>query len=416
MEMQLNKDKIRYFYKQIIEYYEPQIKESYWGNENDLAELVEQSEKSSAGDDNVSITCKNGQEIKFPRLLFDFLFKGNIDCTFGHQIGQRYENGDYIFIELIESPIVAINKNIEKFGVFPITRDINEGIESCFFIKSREQGENYDYPNEIIPFFVSQMRSRLKIFRDTLPPYVIDHFEPIKYVLKIKRGQENLLIKLLYKLSNHLGVIENKSKEIGYIAVQQDINNLLDGNGNFIISNDFIEEADMLRYYISALNNPDITYQFLDLYHILEACFYKYFYSYVKNLNGSISEKDLYKRIKDYATEQMMLSLVLKECKNNFTVIYSKLRDLTNLKGFFKAIGKDINIGNWDPGKEDDFSIKLSDIIYALRNSITHSKDVESHIDQIKDDIVLKNALKEINKIMMFDINKIVLERSINKW
>ena len=229
MRDQLNKDKIKDFYKQIIECYEPQIKESYWKNEVEFSESFEQGDKSANEEDNVNMTFKNGQEIKFSRLLFDFLFKGDIACTFGHQIGQRYEYGDYIFMELIESPIVAINKNIEKFGVFPITKDENGNIESCFFIKSAKQGENYDYSNEIMPFFVSQMRDRLKIFRDTLPSYFSDHFEPMKYILRIKKGQENLLIKLLYKLGVNLGTIENGLLENHHkISIQQEILSIID--------------------------------------------------------------------------------------------------------------------------------------------------------------------------------------------
>lgn len=200
MNGKLNKIKIENFYQQIIKSYKDVIKELYWGSKDIFTDLIKQADKSSNGEDNIIIVCKNGGEIELSRLLFDFLFKGKNHCEFNYSIGRRYKYEDYTFIELIESPIVSIKWKMEKSGVFPITKDENGNTGSCFFIKSEKYSENYDYPKEIIPFFISQMKNRLKTFEDELPSSFIDHFEPQKYILKIKGCEDNLLIKLLYKL------------------------------------------------------------------------------------------------------------------------------------------------------------------------------------------------------------------------
>lgn len=418
MGNQLNKDKIKDFYKQIIGCYEPQIRKSCWGNEDDFVELAEQEDKSAAGEDNVNIICKNGQEIKFPRLLFDFLFKGDSCCTFEHQIGQRYEYGDYIFMELIESPIVTINKKIEKSGVFPVTRDENGSIESCFFIKSWREGENYDYSTEIIPFFVSQMRGRLKIFRDTPPPYFSDHFEPMKYILRIKRGQENLLVKLLYKLGTNLGIIENGVLEDQKISIQQEIRSIIDDENNVNLTNEPEENLNSLNFYLSAIRNPNPYYRFLDAYHTLESLFYKHFYNYVKKLNDSMTKDELYKKIKDHLNEKQILKLVLVDYLDNQSIeniknslVKIKIQELVNI------IRKDYNI-NWDKWPVNDaekFASNLSELIYTFRNAIAHSRESDRHIEKIEESPNLISDFIDLTNTIL-NIAKHVVEKNIEKW
>lgn len=418
IEKKLIKDKIKHFHQQIIECYESQIKESYWGNEDDFIDLVEQGDKS-AEEDSVNITCKNGQEIKFPRLLFDFLFKEDIVCTFGHPIGQRYEYGDYIFMELIESPIVTINKSIEKSGVFPITRDEKGNIESCFFIKSWKQGENYDYSNEIIPFFVSQMRVRLKTFRDTLPSYFIDHFEPIKYVLKIKRGQENLLIKLLYKLGANLGIIENGVMEDQKISIQQEIRSIIDDENNVNLTNEPEENLNSLNFYLSAIRNTNPYYRFLDAYHALESLFYKHFYNYVKKLDDSMTKDELYNKIKGHLNEQQMLKLVLVDCFDNQYFIESIKNSLIKIK--IQELGEvirkdyDVDCNKWPVNDAEKFASNLSDLIYTFRNAIAHSKESDRHIEKIEESPNLISDFIDLTNTIL-DIAKHVLEKNVKKW
>lgn len=419
MENILKEENIRQFYKQVIECYLPHIKESYWGVENDFLELIEEAEKTPE-EDTIHIYCKNGEEIILSSSLFDFLFKRNNYSVFDAPIGQRFEYEDYVYLELIESPFATINKKIEETGIFPISKDQNDNIESCFFIKADMSKEkNYDYPKEVLPFFVSQMKMRTKKIGDRLPSYFIEHFESMKYILKVKKTQNNSLIKLLYKLGINLGIIENLVEDENLsFEVEQEIKSKLDEEGNINITNDNDKNLDSLNFYISAIRNPNPYYRFLDAYHILEASFYKYFYNYVKNLNSNMNEKSFHDEIKKHTTEPNMLKLVLKDCLDDHSSVKNIKNNLINnvkTKKLANAIGKNYNIQDWSDTNIEEFVSKLSIFIYDFRNAIVHSKESDTHIEKIQE---TPNLISEFNKLanVVLNIAKLILEKNIERW
>jgi len=417
MSEKLNRSKIEHFYKQIIECYRPGIKKLYWGDKDEFADFVEQADKSSNETDNIIITCKNGEEIELSRLLFDFLFKGENHCVFNHAIGQRYKYENYIFVEFIESPMVTINREKEeKSGVFPIMRDENGDIGSCIFIKSEKDSKNYDYPEENIPFFVSQMQNRLKLFEDRLPSNFVDHFEPMKYILKIKDCEDNLLVKLLYKLGINLGIVENSILNNQKLFVQQDIKLILDTENNINLTNEYDENLNSLKFYTSAIRSPSAYYRFLDAYHILESFFYKYFYNYVKTLNSNMDKAQLYDNIKKHISERQMLKLVIENCLtlNDFQLIKNKLLQ-TRTQELASRIGKTWNIERWNVNNTEDFASELSDLIYTFRNAIVHSKESSRHIERIEESPSLIPDFTELTNILL-EIVKCVLEETIERW
>lgn len=419
LENNLNKDKIIHFYKEVIEFYKPQIKESYWGSKDDFIDLIEQVDELPLEQDNVKITCKNGQEINFPQTLFNFLFKGDSVCIFQHTIGQRYEYEGYIFIELIESPIVSIGRKSEKTGVFSITKDENGNIESCFFIKSEEQGKNYDYSYEILPFFVSQMKNRLKIFEDILPSYFPDHFEPMKYILKIKKEQTNLLIKLLYKLGANLGIVESGAFDDSQkIIVEQEIQTIIDNENNINLTNEYSENLDSLNFYISAIRNINPYYRFLDAYRILETFSYKYFYNYVRNLNNHMDKEKLYVEIREHTKDQQMLKLVLMNHFDNqhrMESIKNALMNIEKIGELAKSVKRNYNIGKWPTDNAEKFNSGLSDLICEFRNAIVHSKKSTRHIEKIKGSPNLITAFIDLTNIVL-KIAEYALNKNIEKW
>lgn len=416
MNGKLNKNKIENLYQQIIKSYKDAIKELYWGNKDEFADLVEQADKSDNGEDNVIITCKNGEEIKLSRLLFNFLFKGKNHCEFNYSIGRRYKYEDYIFIELVKSPIVTVNRKIEKSGVFPITKDENGNTGSCFFIKTEKYGENYDYPKEVIPFFISQIKDRLKTFEDKLPSSFIEHFEPQKYILKIKDCENNLLIKLLYKLGTNLGIVENNIWENQEISVQQEIQSILDNENNINLTNEPDENLDSLKFYTLAIRNPNPYYRFLDAYHILESFFYKYFYNYVKNLSNNIEKAKLYDDIKQHTSEQQMLKLVIEDCLpvQESRNIRSKLIKIRTQE-LADRLGKNYDIENWPVNDTRVFATKLSDLIYTFRNAIVHSKESSRYIEKIEESPNLILDFVKLTNILL-GIVKYVLEGNVDRW
>jgi len=420
--IKFNKVKIEKFYDEVVNSY-PEIKELYWGKFDDFAELIKNSMLEG---DSVIVTCKNSEKIKFSQPLFDFLFKGNNFCGFDSPVGKRFEyrdeDTDYIFIELIESPFVTIDKKIERSGIFPIPKNKeNDKIESCFFIKAENSEKDYyDYPEEIIPFFVSQMKGRfIRTFEDKLPSDFIAHFEPMKYVLKIKKDQENLLIKLLYKFGVHLGIVENdilKNNEIS-IKVAQEIENLLDENNNINFTNGPDDNLNLLKFYIAAITNPNPYYRFLDAYHIFESLFYKHFYNYVKNLNSNIKKEEIYNEIKNHVKEQQLLKLVLQNYLNDERLIREYKREIEDInpEKLSSAIGKNHNIREWSENNSEEFASKLSDFIYAFRNAIVHSQESNKHIEQVeKEKDLYKNFILLTNVIL--ELSRNVLEKNIIEW
>ena len=418
MNEKLNKNKIERFYQAIIKSYKPEkLKELYWGDGDEFNDLVKQADELGSKEDDVTITCKNGAEIELPRLLFDSLFRGEEYCVFNCPIGQRYKYKDYAFMELIESPIVNINTRIEKRGLFPITRDKSGNIKSCFFVKSEEgNGKDYDYPELIMPFFVSQMKDRLRTFEDMLPSCFINHFEPMKYVLKIKEEENNLLVKLLYKLGVNLGIVENNTLEKREISVQQEIQSILDNERNINLTNEYEENLDSLKFYISAIKNPNPYYRFLDAYHILESFFYKYFYNYVKNLRSNIDKAKLYNDIKQHTGEQQMLKLVIKNCFSleKFPETKASLISI-GTKALAERIGQNYSIEDWPVNNIEEFATKLSDLIYLFRNAIVHSTKSSRYIEKIEESPNLVSEFSNFTNILL-KIVKSILEANVSKW
>lgn len=416
MNGKLNKTKIENFYQQIIRSYQDAIKELYWGSKDIFTDLIEQAEKSSNGEDIIIIICKNSEEIELSQLLFDFLFKGANSCEFNHSIGRRYKYEDYIFIELVESPIVSIEWKIEKIGVFPITEDVNKNIGSCFFIKSEEYGENYDYPKEVIPFFVSQMKNRLKTSKGSLLSNFLDHFEPQRYILKVKECEDNLLTKLLYRLSINLGVVENSILQNQEISVQQEMQSILDSENNINITNEPGENLDSLNFYISVIRNPNRYYRFLDAYHILESFFYKYFYNYVKNLSNNIKKAKLYNDIKEHTSEKQMLKLVIEDClpMQEFRNIKNRLMKI-RIQELAGRVGKNYDIEKWPVNNTGVFATKLADLIYTFRNAIVHSKESGRYIEKIEESPNLIIDFVKLTNILL-EIVKCVLEGNVDRW
>lgn len=416
-DLPLNEEKIKHFYNKVICLYPSEFKELYWGKIDDFIYLIK---NFNLEEDSVTIECKNSENIKLSQTMFDFLFKGNDLCTFDNSSGQRYEYKDYVFIEFIESWVLTVNKKIEERGILPITKDENGNIESCFFIKSENPEENYyDYPQEMIPFFVSQLKIRLKISEDKLPSYFIDHFESMKYALKINKVQENLLIKSLYILGTNLGIVEKSIMKNGKssVKIDQEIKSALyDGEGNINLTDDYDENLSSLKFYISAIKNSNPYYRFLDAYHIFESLFYESFYNYVKNLNHN-QKKKIYDKIKEHTDELHMLKLVLINCLDNqgFT---KKIKDKLvskEIQKLAKIIDKDYDINNWPVDNLEVFASKLSDLIYAFRNAIVHSKDSYQHIEKIEELPDLTQKFIELTNIVL-EIAKCLLEKKINRW
>jgi len=414
--MEINREKARKFYNDIIYQYSNEDRDFFFGNEGDFLESFRNAEYPE-GVDQYEVEFLNSFKIIFSKELFITLFTGSKEITFDRSKRERYNEDGYLYMELVESPIVKIESK-EKSRLIPITKSENQKeVEECLFI-NEEALEDIYYPKEVLPFFVSQLKKRLitdfkfSINTDT-PISFYSLFEPIKYILKVNKQNERLLTKLLYKLSIHLGVVEIKKLEIRKISISQEIQSLLD-NGSFLLSDEESYNLNSLTYYLSAISNLHIIYQFLDLYNVLESFFYKYFYKHVKGLKNSGSPKKLINSVKKYMNERGMLKLLIEDTSKQFPDIHSGLKTIKHFRQFCKnVLGKDNNLDakKWNYNETDKFSNSVSDFIYSIRNQVVHSKpELGKNIKDLTEDE--QEVLAKINKILCL-IVKEILEKNI---
>jgi hypothetical protein len=372
-------------------------------------------------EDDIEVTLKGGK-LLFPKELFEFLFLGEEFCVFNYAIGRRFPYNGFIFIELKESSAIKIEseESEEKIhpGTYSITKDNSGNTSSCFFVNDEI---DISYPSEIVPFFVAQLQSRLNKSFTNFPENFLHHFKPIKYAIRIEQDKNNLLIKLLYKLAAELGLIENKIDECNKISIKsksigQDLANILAG-----ISNENSQNLLPLNCFISAASNTNPYYRFLDIYHIFESLFYKHFYYYVKNYPESISKKS-YDDIKGHTREEKMLKLVLIDILKDNEKLRNEIKnDLIKYCAnelLKRIIGRDISVEKWptDNKNADDFCDNLAvNLIYKLRNAITHSKRTEDYIEKINEKPNLTENFINVTNVIT-DISKRVIDKNIDNW
>lgn len=411
MVFNFNDNKIISFYNSVIKYYPSNLQETYWGTEEDVTKAVK--EEYYVEEDDIGITLKTGR-LLFPKALFEFLFTGEEFCVFDSVIGSRFNYRGLTFIELNESPVIRIETEEEIHpGLFPITSDDSGNTQSCFFVNDEN---DISYPYEIIPFFVAQLQNRLNKSLTSFSENFLHHFEPIKYAIIIEQDQNNLLIKLLYKLAAELGLIENKIDECNKIYIKsigQNLANILDD-----ITNENFQNLLPLNCFISAIGNTNPYYRYIDIYHIFESLFYKHFYTYVKNLPVDDVSKKTYKEIKDHVAEEKMLKLVLKNSLEDSELFRKEIKSKLlqyNAEKLLNRLGENFNINDWKPENNDEFAQKLASMIYKLRNAIAHSGETEKHIERINEDPSLTENFNNISNIIK-DISKKTIDKNIDVW
>jgi len=370
-------------------------------------------EESYVEDEEIIVKLKNGQ-LSFPITLFEFLFAGVESNVFNNEIGSRFNYSGFTYIELKESPVIRIESEDKiHAGLYKITENDSDNLTNCLFVYDES---DISYPSEIIPFFVAQLLPRLNKSLINFQGNFLLHFEPIKYVIRIKQDQNTLLIKLFYKLAAELGLIENKIDERNKISIKS--KNISLANILFDITNENSQNLLPLYCFISAASNTNPYYRFLDIYHIFESLFYKHFYSYVKNLPETDVSKKTYREIKEHMTDEQMLKLVLINSLLDDEPLRVKVKsELLNCNAEepLERLGQTLNISEWNTKNNDEFAKKLASIIYKLRNSIAHSGETEKHIERINDDPDLTENFINITNVIM-DISKKTIYKNIYAW
>ena len=416
----INERKAIKFYSEVISLYPQAVIDSLWKSKPEFLDSLNNAVYK--GDNKEYEVDFSDLKIKFSKPIFDILFVNKTTIRFDKPIGQRLELNNYIYLELIEAPLVNLNDKEESNLFFLSKRRYYWG----FFFINEDKKENLYYPKEVLPIFISQLKERLieDYFSnvDTSTDIYINFcalFKPIKYILKVKNDKGSLLEKLLYKLCTDLGLTEHKTYPVSKIDISQKIDAIYDKNADCEIETPLLLSArgqynlDSLRFYISAMENLDPSYQFLEVYHSLESYFYKYFYEYIKNLKGVKTKKE-FDKIRDAIKESEMLRLVIRDISNEFPHIKQEFKKITNFKQFCKdVINRDnIDLNNWNNITIEKFSNILSDIIYSIRNNIVHTKEAEKSTISLNESE--QKTLMEINRLLLFIVRK-VFDKNI-KW
>ncbi len=409
----INEQKAIKFYSEIISLYPPEVIGSLWKDRTEFLRSLKGALYQKY--DNEYEVDFSKLKIKFSKSIFNILFLNNTEIELDKLVGRRLELNNYIYLELEESPLVNL-KNKEDSNLFFLSR---RRYYWGFFFINEDKEESLYYPKEVLPIFISQLKARLikDYFSNVTTSTDIYFnfcalFKPIKYILKVKKGKEALLEKLLYRLCTDLGLTEHKTYSVSKIDISQKIDAIFVKDADREIGTPLLLSArrqynlDSLRFYLSAMGNLDPIYQFLELYHALESYFYSYLYKYITNLTKVKTKKD-FEQIRNATNEREMLGLVIEDISNEFPHIKEGFKKITNFKQFCKNVINMDNIdpNNWDENNTKKFSNIFSDIIYTIRNNIVHTKEADKSIRDLSRGE--QNTLIEINQSLLFVARKV---------
>ncbi len=402
----INEQKAGKFYSEVISLYPREVIDRLWRSKTEFLDSLKGAVYK--GDNKEYEVDFSRLKIKFSKPIFNILFLNKTVIKFDKPIGQRLELNNYIYLELKESPLVNLEDK-ESAGLFPLSK--KKYYWGYFFINENSRDDSY-YPKEVLSLFIFQLKERLiKYYAfDTNSDIYINFcslFKPIKYILRIRKDKETLKEKALYRLCTDFGLIEHKRYTTTKINMSQNINEIYDKDTNsFLLTARKQYNIDSLKFYLSAMENLDPSYQFLELYHVLESYFYKYFYDYIKNLKKVKTKKE-FDRIKEYIREKPMLSLVIKDISNEFSELKQEIGNISNIGQFCENfLPENVNLDNLDEDEEERFSNKLSDFIYQIRNNIVHTKESsKKSIRNLSEGE--QRTLVEINKLLLFVVRKV---------
>lgn len=401
----INEQKTRKFYSEVISLYPPEVIDILWRSKTEFLDSLKGAVYK--GDNKEYEVDFSGLKIKFSKPIFNILFLNKTVIKFDKPIGQRLELNNYIYLELRESPLVNLEDK-ESAGLFSLSK--RRYYWGYFFINEDSRDDSY-YPKEVLSLFIFQLKERLikdYAFSANLDIYInfCSLFESIKYILKIKKDKETLKEKALYRLCTDFGLIERKRYTTTKINMSQNINEIYDKDTNsFLLTARKQYNIDSLKFYLSAMENLDPSYQFLELYHVLESYFYKYFYNYIKNLKKVETKKE-FGRIREHIREEQMLKLVIKDISNEFSQLKQEIANIDNIGQFCdNFLPRNVNLDNLDEDEEEKFSNKLSDFIYQIRNNIVHTKESNKSIRNLSEGE--QRTLMEINKLLLFVVRKV---------
>ena len=261
MDNNLNDSKIEEFYKNIVKEFREY--EKIWGLKSDFKSSLEQPIKKSENSIEINI-FKSSIHISFSLFLFKLCFC-NADSSVDLDEYEYYELKGAIGCKISE-------KDFEKNYYTFTTKEFSEDEKGKLFIIYCEE----TYEDEASYFLYENLKDRIKkdIFRlNPKENYKFQElFIPIEYLLVLQKNiKDEYKEFILYKLAS-VGLVNPSDEDIEIKEIKKISSITLETESEQIICKESSEENEhkAYKFYISAINNQNIFYKFLDLYHVIE--------------------------------------------------------------------------------------------------------------------------------------------------
>lgn len=379
--------------KKTNEFYDSTIKKFidyhiYFGNKDEFIEII-QSNIEINDRDTILINSKPGTSFEFSKPLFRHCFKNIIPKNLANQ---------KFFL-------------LKKSDNFVFPKDYLNGEEFIF------KNQNGDYRgklisndkelpyNDVLSYYL--YLNMLKLIRtdffrnNSLSPddniLFQKLFQEIEYLLMLNKNTR-IREQIFYKLAN-LGLIYDRTKKIQLELNKSPEDLVVVTGSNEIICKTSGHKA--LKFYISAVTNKNIFYQFLDLYHVIESFFSKsrkYIFNKIKKTEFKYYLKD------SNVNEENNTRCVMSVLETNKNRIFKKFKEIKR-EELRQAIGNKIpsvQINSLTPA----FLPELGSFIYLIRCAIAHRGE-DNHIEEKIKGSNIKNFI-ELNNFMFFLVDLIL--------
>lgn len=358
-------------------------------------------------DERYFISCVDDYRLENNEYIIEI--KGNVGISFSESQFKLFFTDSPIFPNILDkkyfllerSKIFSVDEKSFNFDSFILNDKNNDkiGILFCY-----ELNELY---NEEGSYFLYEYRKKLFSTNNTLTNLISSNskllfqnlFQPINYLLILNKGLCNKSI--IYKIAS-IGLVESKKLQTT-TSLNNRITDITESGRNVIKFCKLCHKAyKAYKFYISALNNENIFYQYLDLYHVIESLFKDSVEIMDKRVQSS--KASLYfKTLKvDEIGEEIKVKFVLSLLESEKTLISSKFNkvDLNFLRKKYP------NIPSVPKIPTDRYISDLGSFIYRIRNIITHRKEKE-HIEEKIYNIENIEKFIELNKFMFFLVDLI---------
>lgn len=395
----LSTSKIEKFYENIIKEFSKH--ERLWGSKLDFKSSLENPIEIKKRKNSIEIELISSIRISFSPFLFKLCFC-NTDSSVDLDKYEYYELKGAIGCKISE-------KDFEKNCYAFTTTELSEDKKGKLFIIDCEE----IYEDEAGYFLYKNLKDRIKkdIFRLHLKEiYKFQElFIPIEYLLILQKNiKDEYKEFILYKLAS-VGLVNPSDKDIEIKEIKKISSITLEPESEQIICRKSSEENEhkAYKFYISAINNQNIFYKFLDLYHVIEYFFTRKQEEFIEKVKKNTEiAKHINLGLIEKEKTKIVLLLSLQSKREEIFEKFKKIKQDTLINAFQKC--KKLPTIQTNTSKPPElFLPNLGSFIYGIRCVVTHRDAGEKHIEDILYKSEKRNAFISLNTFMFYLVDLI---------